>query len=205
MELKRKILVVDDCDTNLAIMKTILGDDYLLKLALSGEEAMMIAEAFQPDLILLDIMMPGIDGYEVCRWMRTDTTLRKSKIIMVSAKAMLSERMEGYAAGADDYLTKPFEKDELKAKVRVFMRMKSVEEVEILKSDMLTQFNRELSNRLHGIMLPTTILKTDNGLTATERRMLADIVYHNAKHLQDLLEEIAIAQQQEKEEAQAAR
>ncbi|HVN89664.1 MAG TPA: response regulator [Candidatus Binataceae bacterium] len=109
---KRRILIVDvdDNPTNVAILEEILCDHFSLETAGSGEEAISKGIEFRPELILLDIMMPGMNGYETCRKMRATPILRHSKIIMVSAKAMVSERIEGYEAGADDYITKPFEK-----------------------------------------------------------------------------------------------
>jgi len=68
-------------------------------------------------------MMPGMNGYEVCQRLREHCTLKYTKIIMVSAKATVSERLEGYKAGADDYITKPFDGDEFQAKVRVYARL----------------------------------------------------------------------------------
>ena len=119
MEVKKRILVVDDDPDNNTIMEELLGGDYHVKIATTGEEALEIALDFLPDIILLDIMMPGIDGYDVCRRLREHSTLQYAKIIMVSAKAMVSERLKGYEVGANDYLTKPFEEDELLEKVRV--------------------------------------------------------------------------------------
>jgi CheY-like chemotaxis protein len=113
-----KILIVDDHPVNIAILKKILPNDYHLETAFSGEEALAQVPTYQPDLILLDIMMSGIDGYETCRRIRETPTLRHIKIIMVSAKAMPEERLQGFEAGADDYIIKPFEKQELLAKVR---------------------------------------------------------------------------------------
>ena len=121
MQRQSRILLVDDNPTNLAILEEMLGDEYRWGTATSGEEALEIAPDFQPDLILLDVMMPGINGYETCRRIRANPALRNVKIVMVSAKALVSERLEGYDAGADDYLTKPFDEKELLAKVRVYL------------------------------------------------------------------------------------
>jgi CheY-like chemotaxis protein len=113
-----RILIVDDHPINIAICKKVLAnDDYYLETAVSGEEALAKVPVFQPALILLDIMMPGIDGYETCRRIRTDSALRHTKIIMVSAKSTPEDRQQGYEAGADDYVVKPFGKHELLAKV----------------------------------------------------------------------------------------
>lgn len=117
MQVKKKILAVDDDTNNIAIMEELLGGDYDLKTATTGEQALEIAQDFRPEIILLDIMMPGMNGYEVCRRLREHCTLKHTKIIVVSAKATVSERLEGYKAGADDYITKPFDGDEFLAKV----------------------------------------------------------------------------------------
>jgi len=129
MQEKKKILVVDDDLNNIAIIEEILGDEYILKTSTAGKEAVQIGQTFLPDVVLLDIMMPGTDGYEVCRLMREHYLLRHTKIIMVSAKAMAHERLEGYKAGADDYIVKPFDEDELLAKVRLYVCQDRVKEL----------------------------------------------------------------------------
>ena len=129
MQEKRKILAVDDNLTNLAVVEELLGSHYVLMTASTGEDALKIAQEFQPDLIVLDIMMPGIDGYEVCRQMRMNPSLRYTKIIMVSVRATVAERLKGYQAGADDYLTKPYDEEELLAKIRAHLRLKAFEAI----------------------------------------------------------------------------
>ncbi len=118
---KDKILAVDDDPNNIAILEELLSEEYNLKTAMTGERAVQVALEFQPDVILLDIMMPGIDGYEVCRQLRENELTRNAKIVMVSARAMKSERHEGFKAGADDYITKPFDGDELLAKLYIYL------------------------------------------------------------------------------------
>lgn len=117
MQEKNKILAVDDNSVNLAVIKELLEDQYDLKTVSTGLDAIEMAHEFRPDLILLDIMLPDIDGYEVCQKIRNSSLLRYTKIIMVSAKAMISEQRKGYQVGADDYLTKPFDGEELLEKV----------------------------------------------------------------------------------------
>jgi len=140
---KTRILLVDDNPRNLFIMEKILSKEYALLSVTSGEDALDRLSGFRPDLILLDIMMSGIDGYVTCRRMRSMPGYGRPKIIMVSAKAMVSERLEGYAAGADDYITKPFNADELLAKVRVYDRLKSTEELEQLRGALFTLLRHE--------------------------------------------------------------
>ena len=121
MEVKKKILVVDDDTTNNIIMEELLGEDYDLKKASTGEEALEIALDFLPDIILLDIMMPGMDGYEVCRRLREHSTLWNTKIIMVTAKGTLEDQVKGHEMGVDDYITKPFEEENLLESVKFFL------------------------------------------------------------------------------------
>jgi CheY-like chemotaxis protein len=114
-----KILIVDDDPMNIDILMDDLEDLYVLQSAESGEEALQIIPEFYPDLILLDIMMSGIDGYEVCRRIRADNHYNAIKIILISGRAMEDERQKGFAVGADDYVTKPFEVEELVGKIHL--------------------------------------------------------------------------------------
>lgn len=113
------ILVVDDNEINLEIMQEILGDDFTLLTASNGSDALRLADFHAPQTVLLDIMLPGIDGLEICRRLRKMPAMRTAKIIMISAKAMASERAAGLAAGADGYLAKPFDFADLLAALRV--------------------------------------------------------------------------------------
>ena len=183
-----KILIVDDNATNIAILEEVLSDQYKLHPARSGEEALEALEEFRPDAVLLDIMMPGIDGYETCRRIRANPAHKSVKVIMVSAKAMVSERLKGYEAGADDYITKPFEEDELLAKVRVYLRLKSVEEVDQLKSDVLQLLNHETRTPLNLIMGPLELLMSEEAVSSRVRTTCLEIVNRSAERLQELFE-----------------
>lgn len=99
-----------------------LDEHYNLRAATTGEEALEIAADFQPNVILLDIMLSGIDGYEVCQRLREKSTFQNTVIIMVSAKGTVSERYEGHKVGADDYVTKPFDENELLESVAFFFK-----------------------------------------------------------------------------------
>jgi CheY-like chemotaxis protein len=126
---KSKILAVDDNLINLAVIEESLGNQYNLIIASTGTDALKIANEFQPDLILLDIMLHGMNGYEVCQEVRKNPSLRHTKIIIVSAKAMESELRKGYQVGADDYLTKPFDDEELLEKICVHLHQKPIEAI----------------------------------------------------------------------------
>ena len=120
-----KILVVDDDQTNLKFLTEILEEDFQLHTVATGEDALEILHGFNPDIILLDIMLPGISGYEVCQKIRADEKLANMKVILISAKAMVNERQRGYEAGADDYITKPFDHEELLEKVKFSLEKES--------------------------------------------------------------------------------
>lgn len=149
---KPKILAVDDDKRNLVIIEHILEDNYDLKMVDSGDKAWKVVSSFHPDIILLDIMMPGMDGYELCQKIRNDKRLRTIKIILVSGKIGLDSRLKGYDYGADDYLTKPFEAEELLAKIQVFLRLKHYEEVDSLKSSFLNLISHETKTPISQIL-----------------------------------------------------
>ena len=126
MPLRPKILAVDDDPTNLAIIEELLGDEYDVTTLSDGRAALDTAKQLKPSLVLLDIMMPVVDGYELCEMLRAERTLRHLKVVLVSGNAKIEERARGFEAGADDYIVKPFSPDEFRAKVRIFLRLKSV-------------------------------------------------------------------------------
>jgi signal transduction histidine kinase len=116
MNFSGTILAVDDNPVNLEVYRELLADDYSLYTADSGAKALSMIERVRPDLILLDVMMPGMDGFETCRRLRQYKGL-DTKIILVSAAGEVDERLAGYQSGADDYLLRPFDQDEFLAKV----------------------------------------------------------------------------------------
>ncbi len=121
---KRKILAVDDNISNNEIVEEILSDEYELKIATSGEQALEILEDFKPDIILLDIMMPELDGYDTCLKIRENPDMKDTTIIMVSAKGMASDMYKGHEVGADDYITKPFSQEQLLESIEFFVEQK---------------------------------------------------------------------------------
>ena len=114
----KRILSVDDVKTNLKILDEILEDDYQLAHAESGKEALEKLDSFSPDLVLLDIMMPDINGLEICQKIKSSDKWKDIKVILVTGRAMPEEREAGLAAGADNYLTKPFSIDEILAAIQ---------------------------------------------------------------------------------------
>ena len=110
-ETQKTILVVDDTEANIDVLVEILGDEYDVSVALDGKSALEIVQEEPPDLILLDIMMPGMDGIEVCRRLRANEKSRIIPIVFVTAKGEIDDKMDGYDVGANDYITKPVDPD----------------------------------------------------------------------------------------------
>lgn len=120
MASKQKILIVDD-DVNIAelISLYLTKECYDTRMVHDGEEALAVYEQYEPNLILLDLMLPGIDGYQVCREIRAKSNL---PIIMLSAKGEIFDKVLGLELGADDYIMKPFDSKELVARVKAVLR-----------------------------------------------------------------------------------
>jgi diguanylate cyclase (GGDEF)-like protein len=114
-----KILIVDDEPTIVELLEEHLrSEGYETTRAYSGEEALQILESDVPDLVLLDLMLPGMDGYEVCRLMQRDARLNHVPVIMLTARSAVPNKVLGYQRGADDYVVKPFDPEELSVRVR---------------------------------------------------------------------------------------
>lgn len=120
-----RVLIVDDTKANLDILVEGLKADHKLSLALNGEMALQTAARTPPDLVLLDIMMPGMDGYEVCRRLRLMPETAEVPIMFLSSLEEVQNKTRGFEAGANDYLTKPFEMLEVKARVRSLLKAKA--------------------------------------------------------------------------------
>ena len=104
-----RILIVDDAEANVDVLVSALRDEYKLSVAIDGEGALRSIEKSPPDLVLLDIVMPGIDGYEVCRRLRAAAATRELPIMFLSSLEDVKDKTRGFEVGANDYVTKPFE------------------------------------------------------------------------------------------------
>jgi len=138
----RKILVVDDTPVNVKLLADLLGaKGYAVVTAASGKDALEKVDAERPDLVLLDVMMPGMTGYEVCKKLREVEATAMLPVVMVTALDPAQERVKGIEAGADDFLSKPINQPELLARVRSLLRVKALH-------DQLVELNRTLEERV---------------------------------------------------------
>jgi len=143
------VLVVDDVDKNVRLLADILtARGYRTSTAASGEEALARIAADPPDLVLLDVMMPGMNGYDVCRAIRADPALAVLPVVLVTALDPEQERVNGLNAGADDFLGKPIHQAELLARVRSLLRVKALyDEVQRQRTE-LQAWNSTLEQRV---------------------------------------------------------
>jgi len=147
---KPTILVVDDTPDNLALMMELLKGDYTVQLANSGERALRLAARVpQPDLILLDIMMPGMDGYEVCQKLKSDPQTREIPVVFLTAKADAEDEKKGLEVGGVDYITKPISAPVVLARVKIHLALKAHADFLRDKSDFL---EAEVSRRTREVV-----------------------------------------------------
>ena len=140
-----KILIVDDTPANLDVLKqTLAREGYRISLAPSGERALKIVPLLKPDLILLDVMMPGIDGYETCRRLKRDRVHADIPVIFITAKNETQDIVEGFNAGGIDYISKPFRHEEVLARVSSQSRIRSLERARQRLTQDLDARNRHL-------------------------------------------------------------
>ncbi len=162
-----KILIVDDTKLNQKILQSALGDDYAVTVATNSLSAFRSIEKEKPDLILLDIIMPGLDGYEVCSILKEDKATAGIPIIFITGLTDIKAKSRGFAAGAVDYITKPFEVLEVKARVNNHICMqRSMQELKRAHDALDVQRKRmqlelDLGKKIQSDMLPTIYPTSD--------------------------------------------
>ena len=149
MSAPAKVLVVDDTPHNVKLLADLLTvKGYSVATAVNGEEALAKVAADPPDLILLDVMMPGLSGYDVCRRLRADPGTSLLPVVLVTSLDPQSERVKGIEAGADDFLPKPINQAELFARVRSLLRIKSLQDEVRAQAAALSEWNQKLEDRV---------------------------------------------------------
>ena len=188
MAKKNKILIVDDAvDTVELLRKRFQAEGYETAEAYNGEECLQKVPEFNPDLIVLDIMMPKIDGYEVCQRLKADENTKYIPILMLTAKGETEDKIKGLDIGADDYLSKPFDYKELSARARSLLTTKAAHEKKVVeeKSGALEQMMDQVA---HEIRNPLTAI---GGFARKVYRNLSE-GDSNRKYMEMILEDVTV-------------
>jgi DNA-binding response OmpR family regulator len=172
-----RVLVVDDEEDVAQTIEYALRREHQVWVVHSGVEAIKAARRISPDLIVLDILMPGMDGLETCRELRRDPMLNAVPILFLTALGRVEDRIEGFEAGADDYLTKPFDIRELMLRVKAILRRSNVEE-----SD-----SRPSKIEVGGLTLDCRSYQVDNGQEKVQLTPVEfDLLYYLMSHPDDV-------------------
>jgi putative two-component system response regulator len=136
---KQTILAVDDTPANIDVVKGVLSNDYVVQAAINGKMALHIIKKKKPDLILLDIMMPGMDGYEVCQTIKSDKDLNDIPIIFLTAKTEIDDETKGLNMGAVDYIAKPISPPILLARIKTHLELKLAKDSLLKQNELLEE------------------------------------------------------------------
>jgi len=184
-----KILAVDATPDSLRLLTDIMKEEgYEVRSAISGELALRAAASNPPELVLLDIRMPGMDGYEVCRRLKADPATRDVPVIFVSAVSETDEKVQGFKMGAVDFVTKPYQRDELMARVRTHLELNRLrnhlEELVGERTDELVDSEKKLrTSLLDSITALAAIVEMRDPYTAGHQRRVAQLAIAIARDL----------------------
>jgi signal transduction histidine kinase len=172
------ILIVDDTKENLQVLGNVLRENkYKIALANNGSEALAIVSKRLPDLILLDIMMPDMDGFEVCRRLKADERTNPIPVIFLTAKTEIEDIVKGFQLGGIDYITKPFKHEELIIRVKTHVELKKARDLIIAQNEKLALLNKEKNNFLsiaaHDLKNPITAIKGFSKIIEDENTSLS--------------------------------
>jgi putative two-component system response regulator len=175
------ILAVDDTPSSLRLLNELLSaEGYKVRSAINGELALNAAINHPPDLILLDASMPGLDGFEVCRRLKLEAGLRDVPVIFVSAMSDMQDKLRGFDIGAVDYVTKPFQREELLARVRTHLELHRLrhhleEMVEERTSSLIESEKRLKKNLLESVSAVAAMVELRDPYTAGHQRSVAHL------------------------------
>lgn len=215
--MKGSILAVDDNPANLDLLFDLLGEaGYQVLFAKNGESAITRAQNTSPDLILLDVMMPGIDGFETCRQLKAHEATRRIPVIFMTAVRDTTEKVKGFELGAVDYITKPIQSEEVLARVNTHLTIQRLQrdlleknqelstaldrekELNALKSRFISMASHELRNPMTILQLSLDLLKRYHTRMSSEKQeQELQSMGGTLKHMQNLLDEVLMASKAE--------
>ena len=183
------ILVIDDDElVSRTLQRALKLYDYQVMVANSGAEGLHVARRHRPDLLVLDVIMPGTDGYQVCRQVRGDPLLKEVPILFLTAKSKDEDKIEGFRAGGDDYLAKPFNMQELQLRIRAILRLSSVKQLDPLNQNLVKAGYVILDTRSFKVTTPSGTslltnvqfdllyhLMSNSGQVFTSQQLLQDV------------------------------
>ncbi|WP_269533876.1 response regulator [Chitinimonas sp. BJYL2] len=196
--LRATVLVVDDVPTNIEVMAGVLKQDYAIKVATNGPKALEVARGAQPpDIILLDVMMPDMDGYEVCRQLKADRRTRDIPVIFLTAKDQTDDMVDGFALGAVDYVVKPAQPEVMRARINTHLRLnQALHELRRqnqvladnarLRDDIERITHHDLRNPIAAVAQTAELMQLDAELQPQQRERL-QLMEGAANHALDLI------------------
>ncbi len=198
MEKSAYLLLVDDNRENLGVLSNILKEKgYKIALALDGNAALQVVKSISVDLILLDIMMPGIDGYEVCRQLKANPKYSDIPVIFLSALNDTADIVKAFQTGAVDYITKPFQADEVNVRVTTHLKLRQ-QNIELQKNNadkdrFISLLAHDLRNPLSALIgFSDLLIKNINKYSTEEIKSKVEIINDSGKSAHNLLEDILI-------------
>jgi len=199
--IRPKVLIVDDDPLNRSLLRLVLGTTYAVMEADSGPRALALVASDDPDVVLLDVMMPGMSGYDVCRRIKSRPDQPLLPVILLTALDGQDDRNEGLAAGADDFLSKPFDRRELLLRTRAFVHLRRNEllvreqvhelaELQALKDDLVSLMVHDMRNPLTGLLANLDMLSTELQNDPVQAQQDAAEALQLAHRLRTLLDEV---------------
>lgn len=193
------ILIVDDDENNIFLIRCFLEKEkFTVFEAASGLKALkLINEGPHPDLIILDIMMPEMDGYEVCQALKAKDATSHIPVIMLTARNTTEDMVKGLNCGASDYITKPVNFEELTARIRTHLRIKQLER-ELIKKEKLesilqmsVSIRHELNNPLTGVLGMSELLALDEDMPKAKRIEMATVIRDQSIRIRDIVQKMS--------------
>ncbi|PCJ57637.1 MAG: hypothetical protein COA79_15440 [Planctomycetota bacterium] len=201
-----RLLIVEDDKESLGFLKDVFTNEFITEVAEDGMEAKSILKDFSPDIIIADIRMPKLNGYELTAWVKQNETLRNTKVLLLSGLKNTKDRLAGYKVGADDYIIKPFDTEELKTKINILLKLKKTEDElshlvtnlekqvklktsQLIKSEKFAIIGRNAAGFIHNMNNPICNIKGIGDLLKKKYKdeSLIETLTDSTKQLQEII------------------